>query len=105
LPNSTGHDAGLGQRDDVPELQRGPRLHVVCSASQRSGHEREGEHHGRHAINLDGAVRYDDYSGNVGATTDPEVNASWAPIDDQFKFRASAGKSFIAPSSTPSTDP
>ncbi len=52
---------------------------------------------GAHAINLDGAVRYDDYSGNVGASTDPQVNASWAPIDDQFKIRASAGKSFIAP--------
>ncbi len=52
---------------------------------------------GAHAINLDGAVRYDDYSGNVGASTDPQVNASWAPMDDQFKIRASAGKSFIAP--------
>jgi iron complex outermembrane receptor protein len=52
---------------------------------------------GAHSINIDGAVRYDDYSGNVGSTTDPQVNMSWAPIDDQFKLRASAGKSFIAP--------
>ena len=50
-----------------------------------------------HSINVDGAVRYDDYSGNVGASTDPQVNASWAPVDDSFKIRASAGKSFIAP--------
>ena len=52
---------------------------------------------GAHAINIDGAVRYDDYSGQVGASTDPQVNLSWEPIDDQFKIRASAGKSFIAP--------
>jgi iron complex outermembrane receptor protein len=52
---------------------------------------------GAHAINIDGAVRYDEYSGAVGSTTDPQVNVSWAPIDDQFKLRASAGKSFIAP--------
>jgi iron complex outermembrane receptor protein len=50
-----------------------------------------------HAINADLAFRYDDYSGQVGSTTDPEVNISWAPVDDQFKVRASAGKSFIAP--------
>lgn len=50
-----------------------------------------------HSINADVAIRYDDYSGNVGSTTDPEINVSWAPVDDQFKIRASAGKSFIAP--------
>jgi iron complex outermembrane receptor protein len=50
-----------------------------------------------HSINADVAIRYDDYSGNVGSTTDPEINVSWAPVDDQFKVRASAGKSFIAP--------
>ena len=50
-----------------------------------------------HSVNIDAAVRYDDYSGNVGTTTTPEVNMSWAPVDDQFKIRASAGKSFIAP--------
>jgi iron complex outermembrane recepter protein len=52
---------------------------------------------GAHSINIDGAVRYDDYSGDVGSTTNPQVNISWEPIDDQFKIRASAGKSFIAP--------
>ena len=50
-----------------------------------------------HSINIDGAIRYDDYSGQVGASTDPQVSVSWAPVDDQFKIRASAGKSFIAP--------
>ena len=52
---------------------------------------------GVHEINVDAAIRYDDYSGNVGSTTDPEVSLSYEPIDDQFKLRASAGKSFIAP--------
>ncbi|HMD61183.1 MAG TPA: TonB-dependent receptor, partial [Opitutaceae bacterium] len=52
---------------------------------------------GAHSVNVDAAVRYDSYSGNVGSTTDPEVNASWAPVNDEFKLRASAGKSFIAP--------
>jgi iron complex outermembrane receptor protein len=52
---------------------------------------------GAYAINVDAAVRYDSYSGNVGSTTNPQVNFSWAPMDDQFKIRASAGKSFIAP--------
>jgi len=52
---------------------------------------------GVNSLNVDAAVRYDDYSGGVGSTTDPEVSLSYQPIDDQFKFRASAGKSFIAP--------
>ncbi len=52
---------------------------------------------GAFAVNVDAAVRFDDYGGIVGSTTDPQVDLSWAPFDDQFKFRASAGKSFIAP--------
>jgi len=52
---------------------------------------------GAHAITVDGAVRYDSYSGTVGATTNPQVSLSWAPIDSQFKLRASAGTSFVAP--------
>lgn len=50
-----------------------------------------------HSLNVDAALRYDDYNGAVGSTTTPEVNVSWAPVDDSLKFRASAGKSFIAP--------
>src|ERR1019366_363910 len=52
---------------------------------------------GAHSINVDGAVRSDDYSGKIGKTTNPGFKASWAPIDDQFKLRLSASKSFIAP--------
>ena len=52
---------------------------------------------GAHSINIDGAVRYDKYNGQVGSTTNPQVTLSWEPIDDQFKVRASAGKSFLAP--------
>jgi len=53
---------------------------------------------GAHVITIDAAVRYDAYSGDVGGAADPEFSLSWAPIDDQLKFRASTGSSFIAPS-------
>jgi len=50
-----------------------------------------------HSLIVDAAVRNDQYSGKVGSTTVPEVNVSWEPVNDEFKIRASAGKSFIAP--------
>jgi len=50
-----------------------------------------------YSLNVDAAVRSDQYSGNVGSTTVPQVNLSWEPVDNQYKIRASAGKSFIAP--------
>jgi iron complex outermembrane receptor protein len=50
-----------------------------------------------YAADINGAVRYDSYSGHVGATTDPQGKLSWQPFDASFKLRASAGKSFIAP--------
>ena len=52
---------------------------------------------GVHVLNADLAVRYDSYSGDVGSSTVPKYSLSWQPVDDQFKFRASAGKSFVAP--------
>jgi iron complex outermembrane receptor protein len=52
---------------------------------------------GVYSLDLDVAGRYDDYSGQVGNTTNPEANLSYAPFDDSLKFRASAGKSFVAP--------
>ena len=50
-----------------------------------------------YALDIDGAVRYDSYSGQVGHSTNPEVSVSWEPYGDELKIRASAGKSFIAP--------
>ena len=52
---------------------------------------------GANKLDIDGAVRHDDYNGQVGSTTNPEVSVGFQPFDDQFKVRASAGKSFIAP--------
>lgn len=52
---------------------------------------------GAYAINVDGAVRYDSYSGKVGNSTTPQVSLSWQPIGTDLKLRASAGKSFLAP--------
>ena len=50
-----------------------------------------------HALNADIAVRYDNYGTSVGASTVPKYSVSWQPVDDHLKFRASAGKSFVAP--------
>ncbi len=52
---------------------------------------------GVYALALDAAERYDAYSGKVGDSKVPKVNAKYQPFDDQFTLRASAGKSFIAP--------
>jgi iron complex outermembrane receptor protein len=50
-----------------------------------------------HALNLDVAVRYDDYGSSVGSSTVPKYSVSWQPFDEHLKVRASAGKSFVAP--------
>jgi iron complex outermembrane receptor protein len=50
-----------------------------------------------YSLTVDGAMRYDDYSGAVGSTTNPQVNVGWEPYSDELKFRASVGKSFVAP--------
>jgi iron complex outermembrane receptor protein len=49
-----------------------------------------------HSVNLDLAGRYDDYS-VIGNSHVPKVSLSYEPIDDTFKIRFSASKSFIAP--------
>ena len=97
LPNSTGTTQGWSNattyrdftavRDVLSEFAEVSA--PITSAKQNIP--------GAHSINIDGAVRYDDYSGQVGKSTTPQVSLTWQPIDDQFKLRASAGKSFIAP--------
>jgi iron complex outermembrane receptor protein len=42
------------------------------------------------------AVRYEDYGGNVGATTNPKLSLRWQPID-AIALRASVGSTFRAP--------
>ncbi|MGH6998749.1 MAG: TonB-dependent receptor [Phenylobacterium sp.] len=45
------------------------------------------------------AVRYEDYGGNIGATTNPKVALKWQATD-WLAFRASAGSTFRAPPQT-----
>ena len=52
---------------------------------------------GAYAVNVDGALRYDSYSGKVGDSTVPQGSIAWQPFDTQLKLRGSAGKSFLAP--------
>jgi iron complex outermembrane receptor protein len=97
LPNSTGTTQGWSNATTFQEFNAKrnfvswfAELNVpITSAKQNIP--------GAHAISIDAAVRNDDYSGKVGSSTEPQVTLSWAPLDDQFKFRGSAGKSFLAP--------
>lgn len=50
---------------------------------------------GIRALELSGAVRYDDYS-DFGDTTNPKLGVRWAPIDD-LSLRGSWSQSFRAP--------
>ena len=45
------------------------------------------------------AVRYEDYGGNIGSTTNPKVAVKWQALD-WLAFRASAGTTFRAPPQT-----
>jgi iron complex outermembrane receptor protein len=49
-----------------------------------------------HSLTLDVAGRYEDYSG-IGSSKVPKVDIKYQPWGDDFTVRASAGKSFIAP--------
>jgi iron complex outermembrane receptor protein len=51
---------------------------------------------GLHELTLSLAGRYDNYT-VVGHSTVPEASVLYRPADDQFSLRASAGKSFSAP--------
>jgi iron complex outermembrane recepter protein len=48
-------------------------------------------------LELDGAVRYDNYNNGVGGATTPKISVKYKPID-QFVLRGTWGKGFRAPS-------
>jgi iron complex outermembrane receptor protein len=48
-------------------------------------------------LEIDGAVRYDDYNNGVGGSTTPEAKIKFKPIE-QFAIRGTWGKGFRAPS-------
>jgi iron complex outermembrane receptor protein len=48
-------------------------------------------------LELDGAVRYDNYNNGVGGATTPKISAKFKPIE-QFVLRGTWGKGFRAPS-------
>ena len=49
-----------------------------------------------YSLDVDAAGRYEDYSG-IGTSSVPKVDLKYQPFGDELTFRASAGKSFIAP--------
>ena len=49
-----------------------------------------------YSLDVDVAGRYENYSG-IGSSSVPKVDIKYQPFDDQLTFRASAGRSFIAP--------
>jgi iron complex outermembrane receptor protein len=51
---------------------------------------------GLYSMNMDIAYRDDDYYG-VGNSKTPKVSIKYEPLGDDFAFRATAGKSFLAP--------
>jgi len=97
LPNSTGTTQGWSNATTFQDFNAARNFTSIYAEVSAPITSPKQNIVGAHAINVDAAVRYDDYSGKVGSTTVPEFSLSWAPVDDQFKIRASAGKSFIAP--------
>ena len=49
-----------------------------------------------YSLDVDAAGRYENYSG-IGSSSVPKVDLKYQPFDDELTFRASAGRSFIAP--------
>ncbi|MDP3634076.1 TonB-dependent receptor domain-containing protein [Phenylobacterium sp.] len=47
-------------------------------------------------LEVSGAVRHEDFGGNVGSTTNPRISARWQAMD-WLAFRGSAGTTFRAP--------
>jgi len=97
LPNSTGTTAGWSNATTFSDFSANRDVWSVFGELNVPITSAKMNIPGAYAVDVDGAVRHDAYSGAVGATTVPEVNISYEPLDDQLKFRVSAGKSFIAP--------
>jgi iron complex outermembrane receptor protein len=97
LPNSTGTTAGWSNATTFKDFSANRDVWSVYGEVNVPITDARMNIPGAYAVDVDGAVRHDAYSGAVGATTVPEVNFSYEPLDDQLKFRLSAGKSFIAP--------
>jgi iron complex outermembrane recepter protein len=97
LPNSTGTTAGWSNATTFEDFSANRDVWSVYGELNLPITSAKMNIPGAYAVDIDAAVRHDAYSGAVGSTTVPEVTLSYEPIDDQLKFRASAGKSFIAP--------
>ncbi len=97
LPNSTGTTAGWSNATTFKDFSANRDVWSVYGELNVPITGPKMNIPGAYAVDIDGALRHDAYSGAVGATTVPEVTLSYEPLDDQLKFRVSAGKSFIAP--------
>jgi iron complex outermembrane receptor protein len=97
LPNSTGTTAGWSNATTFQDFDASRNVTSEFAELNLPVTSAKMNIPGAYAFDVDGAVRYDTYSGHVGNTTNPEVNLSWEPFDDELKFRASAGTSFVAP--------
>jgi len=97
LPNSTGTTAGWSNATTFQNFDASRNVLSEFAEISLPVTSPKMNIPGAYSINLDAAVRHDDYSGQVGATTNPEFSGSWQPLDDQLKFRASGGASFVAP--------
>jgi iron complex outermembrane recepter protein len=97
LPNATGTTAGWSNATTFKDFSANRSFWSVYGEVNVPVTSAKMAIPGAYAVDIDAAVRHDAYSGAVGSTTDPEVTLSYEPLDDQLKFRVSAGKSFIAP--------
>lgn len=48
------------------------------------------------SLNIQGAIRYEDYGGSIGSTVDPQVRVRWQPVE-WFSLRGGYGTTFRGP--------
>jgi iron complex outermembrane receptor protein len=97
LPNSSGTTQGWSNATTFEDFSASRNVYSAYGEVNLPVFSSKQKTPGAYALNVDGAIRYDDYSGLVGSTTNPQVSISWEPYGDELKFRGSAGKSFVAP--------